>query len=91
MLRGRPHFPLLHLNTPGGVTQVIATQRFSKREQATSAPSKPEIGASALANGITTNYLEGGTGDQKVMPIHGSGPGVTAYANWRLVIPALAE
>jgi pimeloyl-ACP methyl ester carboxylesterase len=23
--------------------------------------------------------------------IHGSGPGVTSYANWRLVIPALAE
>ena len=25
------------------------------------------------------------------MLIHGSGPGVTSYANWRLVIPALAE
>jgi pimeloyl-ACP methyl ester carboxylesterase len=23
--------------------------------------------------------------------VHGSGPGVTSYANWRLVIPALAE
>jgi pimeloyl-ACP methyl ester carboxylesterase len=52
---------------------------------------KPEIGATADANGIKTNYLEGGQGDETVILIHGSGPGVTAYANWRLVIPALAE
>ncbi len=51
---------------------------------------KPEIGATADANGIKTNYLEGGQGDETVILIHGSGPGVTAYANWRLVIPALA-
>jgi pimeloyl-ACP methyl ester carboxylesterase len=52
---------------------------------------KPEIGATAVANGITTNYLEGGSGDQTIVLIHGSGPGVTSYANWRLVIPTLAE
>jgi pimeloyl-ACP methyl ester carboxylesterase len=51
---------------------------------------KPEIGATADANGINTNYLEAGKGDAAIL-IHGSGPGVTAYANWRLVIPALAE
>jgi pimeloyl-ACP methyl ester carboxylesterase len=50
----------------------------------------PEIGATADANGIKTNYLEAGKGDPVVL-IHGSGPGVTAYANWRLVLPALAE
>jgi pimeloyl-ACP methyl ester carboxylesterase len=50
----------------------------------------PEIGATADANGIKTNYLEAGQGDPVVL-IHGSGPGVTSYANWRLVIPALAE
>jgi len=50
----------------------------------------PEIGATADANGIKTNYLEAGTGDPAVL-IHGSGPGVTSYANWRLVPPALAE
>jgi pimeloyl-ACP methyl ester carboxylesterase len=50
----------------------------------------PEIGATAHANGIKTNYLEAGQGDPVVL-IHGSGPGVTAYANWRLVMPALAE
>ena len=26
-----------------------------------------------------------------VLLIHGSGPGVTAWANWRLVMPALAQ
>ncbi len=50
----------------------------------------PAIGATADANGIKTNYLEAGTGDPVVL-IHGSGPGVTSYANWRLVLPALAE
>jgi pimeloyl-ACP methyl ester carboxylesterase len=50
----------------------------------------PEIGATADANGIKTNYLEAGKGDPVVL-IHGSGPGVTSYANWRLVMPALAE
>ena len=34
---------------------------------------KPEIGSSAVANGITTNYLEAGTGEQTVVLIHGSG------------------
>ena len=34
---------------------------------------KPEIGATAVANGIQTNYLEGGSGEQTVVLIHGSG------------------
>ena len=52
----------------------------------------PEIGQSAVANGIRTNYLEDGkSSEPTVMLVHGSGPGVTSYANWRLVIPALAE
>jgi len=50
---------------------------------------KPEVGATVDANGIKTNYLEAGSGPDVVL-IHGSGPGVTAYANWRLVIPELA-
>ena len=49
-----------------------------------------EVGQSVVANGIRTNYLEAGSGEDVVL-IHGSGPGVTSYANWRLVIPALAE
>src|SRR6516162_4379768 len=50
---------------------------------------RPEIGATVVANGIKTNYLEAGQGPPVVF-IHGSGPGVTAYANWRLVMPKLA-
>lgn len=55
-----------------------------------SANSNPEIGKSILAAGIQTNYLEAGSGDTVIL-IHGSGPGVTAYANWRLSIPVLAQ
>jgi 2-hydroxy-6-oxo-octa-2,4-dienoate hydrolase len=49
----------------------------------------PEIGAYVDAGGIKTNYLEAGAGPPVVL-VHGSGPGVTAYANWRLTIPGLA-
>jgi 2-hydroxymuconate-semialdehyde hydrolase len=50
----------------------------------------PEIANTIDAGGIATNYHDQGEG-QPVMLIHGSGPGVTAWANWRLCIPALAE
>ncbi|GLJ00271.1 alpha/beta fold hydrolase [Sphingobium sp. BS19] len=50
----------------------------------------PEIGQSVQAAGLATNFLEQGKG-QPVLMIHGSGPGVTGYANWRLTMPALAE
>ncbi|WP_096701121.1 alpha/beta hydrolase [Magnetospirillum sp. 15-1] len=50
----------------------------------------PEIGSNVVANGIGTNYLEAGEGSPLIL-VHGSGPGVTAYANWRLVIPKLAS
>jgi 2-hydroxymuconate-semialdehyde hydrolase len=49
----------------------------------------PEIGHAIVANGVTTNYHDVGTGFP-VLLIHGSGPGVSAWANWRLTIPALA-
>ncbi|WP_462422227.1 alpha/beta fold hydrolase [Salinicoccus sp. Marseille-QA3877] len=43
-------------------------------------------------DGIETNYLEAGAGNKETMVlIHGSGPGVSAFANWRLVIPRLSE
>ncbi|MCB8748072.1 alpha/beta fold hydrolase [Rhodoferax sp. U2-2l] len=50
----------------------------------------PEIGQSIVANGIRTNYHDVGTGFPLLM-IHGSGPGVSAWANWRLSIPVLAQ
>lgn len=51
----------------------------------------PAIGKSVVANGIRTNYLEAGSGGEDVVLVHGSGPGVTSYANWRGVLPALGE
>jgi pimeloyl-ACP methyl ester carboxylesterase len=51
----------------------------------------PAIGKDVVANGIRTNYLEAGSGDAHVVLVHGSGPGVTSYANWRGVLPALGE
>jgi len=56
----------------------------------TDAQKRPEIGETIDANGVKTNYLEAGAGPPVVL-VHGSGPGVTAYANWRLVIPALSD
>lgn len=55
-----------------------------------SSTDRPEVGAHVDAGGIKTNYLEAGQGPPVVL-VHGSGPGVTAYANWRLTIPDLAE
>jgi len=49
----------------------------------------PEMGSYVDAGGIKTNYLEAGSGPPVVL-VHGSGPGVTAYANWRLTMPGLA-
>lgn len=50
----------------------------------------PEIGSTIDVNGVATNYHDAGTGDP-VLLIHGSGPGVSAWANWRLTIPELSK
>ncbi|WP_303288400.1 alpha/beta hydrolase [Marinobacter sp. SS8-8] len=50
----------------------------------------PEIGREITAAGYRTNLHDQGEGFP-VMMIHGSGPGVTAWTNWRLVIPELAK
>lgn len=44
----------------------------------------------AIFGGIRTHYHEEGEGDP-ILLIHGSGPGVSAWANWRLVFPVLSE
>ena len=53
----------------------------------------PEIGKFLDAGGIRTNYHDLGeaTNNPPITFIHGSGPGVTSFANWRLVFPAIAE
>lgn len=40
------------------------------------------------ADGIDTFYLDAGSGDPVVL-LHGSGPGVSAWANWQHTIPGL--
>lgn len=52
--------------------------------------SNPEIGRTVRAAGIDTNVHDVGQGPP-VLLIHGSGPGVSAWANWRLLVPKLAE
>ena len=53
----------------------------------------PEIGRSIPSGSVTTNYHDIGTaaveGASPVLLIHGSGPGVSAWANWRLPLAAL--
>lgn len=55
-----------------------------------STSANPEIACSIKAAGIETNYHDHGSG-APVLLIHGSGPGVSAYANWRLTMPELAR
>lgn len=50
----------------------------------------PELGSKVAAAGIQTNCHDLGAG-QPVFLVHGSGPGVSAYANWRLTMPALSK
>ena len=56
----------------------------------TATSANPEIARSVQAAGIATNYHDVGEGFPALF-IHGSGPGVSAWANWRLVMPALSE
>ena len=53
----------------------------------------PEVGQSIVAGGICTNFhdLNSTASGVPLLLIHGSGPGVSAFANWRLVMPKFAE
>ncbi|UTJ06820.1 alpha/beta fold hydrolase [Arcobacter roscoffensis] len=52
--------------------------------------SNPEIANSINTGNYNTNYHDLGEGEV-VLFIHGSGPGVSAFANWRLAMPQLAK
>jgi 2-hydroxymuconate-semialdehyde hydrolase len=49
----------------------------------------PELGRRVRTGGFESNVHDLGSG-RPVLFIHGSGPGVSAWANWRLVMPVLA-
>ncbi len=56
----------------------------------TQASATPEIGKFIRAGDVNTNYHEAGSGSPVIL-IHGSGPGASAWANWRFALPYLAE
>jgi hypothetical protein len=49
----------------------------------------PEVGKRVRTGTFDTNVHDEGAGAPLLL-IHGSGPGVSAWADWRLVLPALA-
>ncbi len=60
---------------------MASTAVFSEQLQA---------GRRVEAGGITTHLHDAGDGPPMLL-LHGSGPGVSAWANWRLVLPELAR
>jgi len=50
----------------------------------------PAVGKTIMAGGVRTNYLDTGAG-QPVLLLHGSGVGVSAYANWNRTLPEIAK
>ena len=69
------------------IWEIVMAQLSDQLAQA--ALPTPEIGRSITTNGIVTNYHDQG-GGSPILLIHGSGPGVSAWANWRLTLPLLA-
>jgi 2-hydroxymuconate-semialdehyde hydrolase len=57
------------------------------------APHNPEVARSVRTGSFHTNVHDLGAakpGQPPVLFIHGSGPGVSAWANWRLALPVIA-
>lgn len=69
---------------------LLAEARRRGNPMDTTTAPNPEIADSVDVDGIRTNYHDVGSGPPVVL-IHGSGPGVSAWANWRLALPALSE
>lgn len=64
----------------------------SPQRPAADVTGNPEVGLSVDINGVATNYHDIGTGSgPPLLLLHGSGPGVSAWANWRGVIADLAR
>ena len=56
----------------------------------TAPPGAPPAGRTIQAGGVQTHLHDAGDGAPLLL-LHGSGPGVSAWANWRLVLPELAH
>ncbi len=69
------------LSTPGDRTRHRAS---------TPAAEDLATGGFITAGGIRTHYHDAGTGTP-VLFLHGSGPGVSAWANWQHCLPVLAD
>lgn len=66
------------------------TAAAESTDAATDRAGSPEVGRSLVVGDVATNYHDVGSGPV-VLLLHGSGPGVSAWANWRGVIPGLSE
>lgn len=53
-------------------------------------PANPELGRRIRTGAFESNVHDLGSG-RPVLFVHGSGPGVSAWANWRLAMPMLAQ
>ena len=53
-------------------------------------PLNPELGRRVRTGAFETNVHDIGAG-KPVLFIHGSGPGVSAWANWRMAMPVIAK
>lgn len=80
--------PTPHLS----MREWLLAEAHRRRPEATEAPptASPEIGDLVAVRGIRTNYHDQGSGPPVVL-VHGSGPGVSAWANWQLTLPHLAR
>ena len=73
-----------------GVCRVGAVLCGERKVTDMSVQSNPEIGRQITTGDIVTNYHDVGEGPALLL-LHGSGPGVSAWANWRLTIGALSD
>jgi 2-hydroxymuconate-semialdehyde hydrolase len=59
-----------------------------------SLPHNPEVARSVRTGAFNTNVHDLGSsapGQPPVLFVHGSGPGVSAWANWRLALPVISQ
>jgi 2-hydroxy-6-oxo-octa-2,4-dienoate hydrolase len=68
----------------------VAYDQSLDGSSAGAAPTGAGVGRNIEAFGLRTNFHRDGAGAPVIL-LHGSGPGVSAWTNWRRVIPALSD